>query len=86
MRKKTAAVTKNISTAKTVSASAIEVERNRLAEAEALLGCMAFGLLYSDYQADFDAGDFSILAEMARALVATARDNLDSLTTSASRP
>jgi hypothetical protein len=86
MRKKTRVVAKSTSGAKTVLADAVDEASNRLAKAEALLGCMAFGLLYSDYQEDFDAGDFATLAEMTRSLVATVRDNLDSLTMSAGRP
>lgn len=77
MRKKNTNAKAKISSARTESASVVEA-RNHLVKAEALIGCMTFGLLYGGTQENIETADFSILAEMARTLIAAALDKLDS--------
>jgi len=57
----------------------IEEERGRLQKAEAVLECLQFALTYDDYFEPNEAPSYSDVADVARGLIRTAVNHLDSL-------
>jgi len=57
----------------------IEDERGRLQKAEAVLECLQFALTYDDYFEPNEAPSYSDVADVARRLIRTAVNHLDSL-------
>jgi hypothetical protein len=58
----------------------VDGERLTLGKIDALLGCLAFGLNYADYQEEeFNTAAYCYVAEMAREKLSAVIDNLDAL-------
>ena len=55
----------------------VDGERLTLGKIDALLGCLAFGLNYADYQEEFDTAAYCYVAEMARERLSAVIDNLE---------
>ncbi len=55
----------------------VDGERLTLGKIDALLGCLAFGLNYADYQEEFDTAAYCYIAEMAREKLSAVIDNLE---------